>query len=180
MYILSLSISLMLIFGGGSLYNHLQKPDDRLNVEQLKNPLGDNLNIQDASSMFEKKFNKKVLIPNNVPFKPTDTGASFSEIAKTLTISYFNKETNQSLIVTQMVNIKPKDDKKFKTTAHETEVVLNDGTKAVYVYNSAEEKPSHLRFIRDDVVYFITIKQNHHNATIDELVNIANSMKTFS
>ena len=176
MFILSFGLSFMLIFGGLTQQYHLQKLSDQSHVQHLKNPLGDNLNINDAAAMFEKKFKKKVLLPNDVPFKPTDTGASYSELTKTLTISYYNKETNQALIVTQMVNIKPKSGEKFTKTQHEQEVELSDGTKAVYVYNSPEEKPNYIRFIRDGIVYFISIKQENHRATVDELVNIANSM----
>ncbi|MEV2909910.1 hypothetical protein [Paenibacillus larvae] len=145
-------------------------------TEHSKNPLGDNLNVNDAISMFKEKFNKKVFLPNTIPFKPTDTGASLSEHAKTLTVSYFNNKTNETLIVTQMVNIKPKNGEKFSKTPHETEVELKHSTKAKCLYKAG--KPDHIRFIRDDIIYFISLKQNR-NITINELVEVANSMKQF-
>ncbi|MDQ0192780.1 hypothetical protein J2T20_001129 [Paenibacillus wynnii] len=73
----------------------------------MANPLG-NLNQREAVIMFKKKFHKKVMLPTYIPFVTTDTGASLDEIPKTLTISYHNKNSKSTLIVTIMINIQPK------------------------------------------------------------------------
>ncbi|ARF67290.1 hypothetical protein B7C51_04800 [Paenibacillus larvae subsp. pulvifaciens] len=174
--LLSLGLSLMIL--NSALIQNIEQTqfNDPLSeiTEHSRNPLGDNLDVNEAASMFKEKFNKKVFLPNTIPFKPTDTGASFNEHAKTLTVSFFNYKTNEALIVTQMVNIKPKYGEKFSKIPHETEVKLKDGTKAICVYKA--DKPDHIRFIRNDIVYFISLKQNR-NITTNDLVKVANSMK---
>ncbi|WP_339255471.1 hypothetical protein [Paenibacillus sp. FSL P2-0136] len=125
-------------------------------------------------ALFEKKFDRKVLLPKEIPFKVTDIETSLDEIPKTLTVSYHNKNLRKVLVVTQMLNIRPKTGPKFSPNQHE-KIINVSGIAVTYIYDLPDKIPNYVRFIKGDMIYFINFRQ-FEDANVDNYIKVINSM----
>jgi len=139
---------------------------------KLENPLGDNLEISDATSKFNLKFNKKAMLPMYVPFEISYSGASLDETH--LTISYFNQKTNQIMII--HVFPSANDNLKGSVSTSEKEIKLTDGTKAVY-YHYPNEVADRIHFIKDGLEYRIGLSKTSNKVSVSTLVMVADSLR---
>lgn len=178
MNLAALTICMSLLFGCLTSGEYQSKTEDYLGdayyIYSNPNTSVDNQTLQEKVTLFESKFNRKVLLPKEVPFHTTNIETVLNEPSKTLTVSYRNKESNKTLVITQMVNIKPKSGNKFPVNPHEKEINIKD-LKVTYIYDLSEDIPNYVRFMKDDMVYFINFRQ-FEDANIDGYVKIINSM----
>ena len=138
---------------------------------QSKNPLGDNLSIAKTVSNFEKRFQKKVLLPEYISFTPTHTGGSYLEASAYIRISYYNISSKQTLIVEEAVE-NPQSD--YNKAAKANPITLKDGTDAIYLEDRIAKR---IWFKKNGMVYTIGLQTDHNNVDTQELLQVVNSLK---
>lgn len=144
-----------------------------LSLETGNNPLGDNMNIDEAKEEFNKKYNVQVLLPKSIPFEATHIGATLGINDPTLRISYYKESTQQAMIVDIKLNSKGLNQ---RISDNIEKTYLSDGTLAMYHHDS-KEVADRLHFIKNNLEYRIGIMKNKQKVTLSLLKLIAESIE---
>ena len=129
-----------------------------------------NNSLQKSISQFENKFNQNIMLPEYIPFNPTNIDSEFNESLKLLKINYTNKKTNEEL----MILISLKQNEKINSNKYSKQITLNDGTKTIYSHIEKSDS-EFLTFVKNDLDYYLKLTKNGKETRINDLLKIANS-----
>lgn len=134
-------------------------------------PLGEVIPIEEAAAEFQKRYDKKVMIPKYIPFTPTIAGGKVSE--NEITLDYLDEKDNKTLSLSAYVN-----DLKIKK-AKDDFFNLDNGIKAEII-NDKRIGFMLITFKADGLSYLIGINKSKYRDTeecIKELTKVANSLE---